>query len=328
MNTAARFVCIVLALTLAACTGGGDMADMAETEGRIDFGRNTSFDGEVLRIEFERVDGTVEEFSTVRDRWYSWSWVPFLSNHSGRRWTLLKTDPEGSSLAYALVSWNNDDATDYLAAGFWMRFDGFHPPRLPISQAETRLFIDGPEIDSASPPELPLTGTADYAGSAGGVYLYRYGSDWTGNEEPVSAEEFMVTMTVRANFDDMTVAGCIGCIGDIRIEREHLYLALGRRTEQPLAMPTDYEIRFAPTPISPKGNFEGAQVAVTHPTRSVTQSEGDWGGSLSNRPAADGSPRLVAGFAGAEFEEADGSRGAFSSIFTGLHPSLLPAPRQ
>ena len=246
----------------------------------------------------------------------------------GRRWTLLKTDPEGTSLAYALVSWNNDDATDYLAAGFWMRFDWFHPPRLPIAQAETRLFIDGPELDPASPPELPLTGTADYAGSAGGVYVYRYGSDWTGNEEPVSAEEFMATMTVRANFDDMTVAGCIGCIGDIRIEREHLYLALGRRTEQPLAMPADLRDPFRPDPDRAQGQFRGHTGDGDSSDPRGHAVGGDWGGSLSNRPAPDGSPRLVAGFASAEFEEADGSRGAFSSIFTALHPSLLPAPRQ
>ena len=326
MNAAARLACIILAPALAACTGSNP--DERVAAGRIDFERNTSFDGEVLRIELDREDGGTETFSTLRDRWYSWPWVPFLSNHSGRRWTLLKTDPEGSSLAYALVSWNNDDNTDYLAAGFWMRFDGFHPPRLPVAQARTVLFVDGPEIDPTSPPELPVSGTADYAGSAGGVYLYRYGSSWTGNGEPVAAEEFAATMSIRADFGDMTVAGCIGCIGDILLEREHLYLALGRRTNEPLATPTDYEIHFAATPIMPAGNFEGTRVTVGHPVRTVTQSEGDWGGSLSNRPATDGSPRLVAGLTSAQFDEADGSQGQFSSIFTALHSSLLPAPQQ
>ena len=326
MNATVRLACIILAGALTACTGSDP--DERAAAGRIDFERVTSFDGEVLRIDIDREDGGTETFSTLRDRWYSWPWVPFLSNHSGRRWTLLKIDPEGSSLAYALVSWNNDDNTDYLAAGFWLRFDGFHPPRLPISQARTVLFVDGPEIDPASPPQLPVSGTADYAGNAGGVYLYSYGSSWTGNEEPVAAEEFTATMNIQANFDDMTVAGCIGCIGDILIEREHLFLALGRRPGDPLATPTDYEILFAPTPIMPEGNFEGTQVTVTHPERTVTQSEGNWGGSLSNRPATDGSPRLVAGLAGAAFDEADGSQGQLSSIFTALHPSLLPAPQQ
>ena len=229
MTIAARLASIVLAFALAACAAGGP----DETAGR-----NTSFDGEVLRIELPRKDGGREKFSTLRDRWFSWSWAPFLPNNSGRRWTLLKTDTDGTSVAYAVVSWDNDDPTDYLAAGYWLRFDGIHSRRLPVSEATTTLFIDGPELDPAFPPSLPPAGTARYAGSAGGTFAYRYGSDWIGNSEPVSAEEFTATMTAEANFDDMTIAGCIGCLGDIEIDREHLYVALGWRREQPLARPT------------------------------------------------------------------------------------------
>ena len=131
-------------------------------------------------------------------------------------------------------------------------------------------------------------------------------------------------MTVEANFDDMTVAGCIGCVGDLWIERMHLYGLLGWRAREPLAMPTDYEIHFAPTELAPGGIFEGQDVTVTHPTRTVTQSGGDWGGSFSNRPAPDGNPRFVGGIASAGFTEADGSQGTFNSIFVTIHPSLLP----
>ena len=323
MRTAASLASIVLALATTACTGTDDPSG---TAGRIDFGRNTSFDGEVLRVEFNREDGGTERFSTIRDRWYSWSWVPFMPNHSGRRWTMVKTDREGTSLVYALVSWDNDDPADYLAAGYWLRFDGLHPPRLPLFRADTRVFIDGPEIDPAFPPVLPVSGTASFVGNAGGVYAYRYGRGWSGYDEPVAAEEFTGTMSIQANFDDRTISGCVGCIGDIRIEREHLYTVLGRRVEEPLAPPTDYELHYAPTPIRPDGTFENTAVMVTHPARRVTQSGGHWGGSLSNRPALDGSPRLVAGFANAEFTEVDGSQGEFSSIFSAMHPSLLPPP--
>ena len=317
MNNTASFFCIALALALAACSSG--------SMEKVESGHSTSFDGEVLRIEFEREDGGKERFSALRDRWYAWSWVPFLPNHSGRRWVMGKTSREGTSIAYALVSWDNDEPTDYLAAGYWMRFDGFRRDYdLPIAAADLVMFIDGSEIDPALPPELPVSGTASYTGQAGGIYTYSYGGGWTGYDGPDAGEEFYGPMTVEANFDDMTIAGCIGCAGDLWIERMHLYSVFGRRVDEPPAMPTDYEIRFAPTKIEPEGNFLGEDVTVVHPMRTVTQSSGEWGGSLSNRLAPDGSPRLVAGVASAEFREADGSEGAFNSIFIAIHPSLLP----
>ena len=174
MKTAAKLLCVALTSALAACSS----YDPPE----IETGHRTSFDGEVLRIEIQREDGGSERFSTLRDRWFGWSWEPFLPNHSGRRWALLKSDRDGTSIAYTLVSWDNDDDTDYLAAGYWLRFEGFRPDdEIPLAAGDIVLFIDGTEIDSADPPELPLSGTANYVGEAGGIYGYRYGSDWTGN---------------------------------------------------------------------------------------------------------------------------------------------------
>ena len=311
MNTTARPVCLFLALALAACSSSVDPAS-----------RPTTFDGEVLRVSFERDDGGKETFSTLRDEWYSWPWFPIMPNQSGRRWTMLKTDREGVSVAYALVSWDNDDPTDYMSAGFWMRFDDVQRTRrLPASEAEIVPFIDGPEIDLRFPPALPVSGTARYVGSAGGVYQYRP----TGGAEPV-AEEFAATMTIAADFDRDTLAGCIGCVGDIELQREHLYTILGwRRGDGELDNPpTDYQIHYGPTEITAKGSFKNTTATVTHPERAVTQSEGSWHGSFSNRPAADGAPRLAAGQANAAFTEADGGEGSFDSIFIALHPTLLP----
>ena len=314
METTARLVCLVLALALGACSSGGD--ERASS-------RPTSFDGEVLRVAIPRADGRTENFSSLRDEWYSWSWFPFMPNHSGRRWTMGKTDRDGVSLAYALVSWDNDDPTDYLSAGFWMRFDGARTTRR-LNPADARItpFIDGPELDPASPPDLPVAGTAHYVGSAGGVYRYHAPGD-----EPL-AEEFTATMTLTADFVAGSIAGCIGCVGDITIEREHLYTILGWRRSPTAAEypPTDYEIRFAPATADGTGGFQGATAAVVHPSREIEGSGGDWSGQFSNRPAGDGTPRLVAGQARAEFAEAGGGEGSFDSIFTALHPTLLPAP--
>ena len=325
-KTAATLTCIGLVVVLGACTH--------ETTERVieepfDFAGITSFDGEVLRIALDREDGSKERFSTVRDRWFGWTWVPFLPNHSGRRWALRKADQEGVSVAYTLVSWDDDTHTDYLAAGFWLRYDGLaRDYDLPISAANVVTFIDGTEIDPARPPELPVSGTASYIGEARGLYTYTYGSDWTGQETPEAGEEFQGRMNAEVNFDDMTVAGCIGCIGDLQIERRHLFGILGWRVNEPLALPTDYDIHFAPTAIAPEGNFLGEGVTVTHPERAVTQSGGEWGGSLSNLPAPDGTPRMVAGTTSATFTEGDGSTGSFNAIFINIHPSLVPDVRR
>ena len=131
---------------------------------------------------------------------------------------------------------------------------------------------------------------------------------------------------MTADFSSGMLSGCVGCIGDLELEREHLYLALGFRSEPPVALPTDYELHFAPTAIGSDGGFASSSVTVVHPGRTVTQSSGSWSGNLSNIADAAGNPRLVAGMADAQFNEADGSHGAFRALFTGLGASLLPPP--
>ena len=319
MNLARSLASIVVALILTACAGGG--SGSGDPAGAA---RTTRFDGETLRIAVLREDGGTERFSSARDEWFTWSWRPFLPNHAGRRWALRKARTEGTSVAYALVSWDNDEPTDYLAAGYWLWFPGADDRRLRLEAAETAPFIDGPELDPASPPRMPLSGTATYAGEAGGVYSYRYGSGWAGIDEPEFAEEFAGTISLTADFADGTVSGCIGCIGDLEIRRAHLYTLFGYRVEQPLAQPTDYEVHFGRTRVGANGAFENPDATVRHPGRAVAQSSGSWSGTFSNRSDANGHPRLVAGTARAEFVEADGSEGSFNALFTALGDSLRP----
>ena len=85
MKLVATLAHITLAITVAACAGSKFEAGPPETAGRVIFERNTSFDGDVLKIELNREDGGKEKFSTARDEWFSWYWVPFLPNHVGRR---------------------------------------------------------------------------------------------------------------------------------------------------------------------------------------------------------------------------------------------------
>ena len=160
MTIARSLACVALALTMAGCASDAVPRKTLPAEEKVRFERVTRFDGEVLHVAFAREDGTRDAFNSVRDEWYSWSWVPARPGYAGRRWTLLKTTAEQSSMVYALVSWNDDDPTDYLAAGWWLRFPGQYSFRrgLSLLDAEGDAFIDGPELDISSPPRLPDAG--------------------------------------------------------------------------------------------------------------------------------------------------------------------------
>ncbi len=89
---------IVLALTTAACTGGGGRLDDAQmTEDRIDFKRVTAFDGRVLDVEVTARDGSAIKLNTARDSAYSVPSVPLMPNHSGRSWTLYNAASNGTT---------------------------------------------------------------------------------------------------------------------------------------------------------------------------------------------------------------------------------------
>ena len=254
MNTTARPVCLFLALALAACSGGADTAS-----------RPTTFDGEVLRVSFERDDGGKETFSTLRDEWYSWPWFPIMPDQSGRRWTMLKTDREGVSVAYALVSWDNDDPTDYMSAGFWMRFDNVQRTRrLPASEAEIVPFIDGPEIDLRFPPALPVSGTARYVGSAGGVYQYHP----TGGAEPISiatpspaASAASATSSFSANICPRSSAG--GEATESSTTRRPTTRSITGRPKSLPKAASGTRPSPSPTPSAPLRNRRGRGTAVS-----------------------------------------------------------------
>ena len=336
MIIAVRVASVALVLLTAACAGGGslpaDPPPPAALEGRLSFERESDFDGEELRLEFAREDGGTESFSTVRDVEWSGFWPrTFIPNHAGRSWTLVKTTTEGTSFVYAVVSWDNDDPSDYLAIGYWLHFPGERPDgrfwRSAFENAKNHPFFDGPEFDPSDPPQLPVSGEAFYAGRVQGLYTQRSAYDETGSDDLLGVAEFLGTITLTANFGDGTLEGCMGCIGDIETERYSFHVAVreGWRVDLPPEAPTDYELHFGKTEIRPNGTFEDMNVEVRHPAREVAGSDGYWGGIFSNIPDADGNPRLVFGQTNVTFEIPDGSQGEFDAQLTGLGPSLLPS---
>ena len=329
MKFAAFFFSVILAMATTACMdsnrrmpaiGDTQAMDDAREEGQIRFERNTAYDGQVLSILGE--DGGRPTLTTARNAVDAGEpYRPIMPGHSGWSWTLLNTAQNSTTYAYAAISWSNDDPTDYLAAGYWIHYPGYPPDYTMIEAAG---FIDGPEIDPVSPPQLPIEGQANYRGLAGGSYRYLYGASW-GNYliGSYGIEEYAATVTLTADFSANTISGCIGCQGDIVIQRTHLHDLLGDHVRRLRAPPTDYELHLGAVSFNPDGTFELPEVTVMHPERTITQSEGFWGGGFSSIPDAAGNPRLVAGFSNARFEEADGSRGSFWGMFNGLSTTWL-----
>ncbi len=315
---------VALVLGMSGCVGSRSPAD---DEGRIDFERNSEFAGPKLRVFVTLEDGRKVSVNTTDDAVDSRSALTPLPGHQARDWTFIKDAEEGTSVAYALVSWDGGNPVDYLMAGWWAEFPDQHFPELSFRDSIQYAIVDGPEIDPSTPPELPLEGQATYIGQAGGLYAYIPGTDWGDDAGAYVIDEYEGVITLTADFADATLRGCIGCAGDLVTRRAHFGIFLGDEVRDVRAIAAHYELHLGVTPFNPDGTFEHVDVTVKHPERTVTQSEGHWGGSLSNIPDQDGNPRLVAGFSGAGFEESDGSAGRFFGTFVALSEPLRASGR-
>ena len=313
----AILLAIVLVLTVGACARRDDPPPPAD-EGTIDFERNSEFSGPHLRVFLTLEDGTEVSVNTTDDAVDTRSAATPIPGHQARTWTFVKDADIGTSVAYGLVSWNPQDPADYLMAGWWAQFPGQHLPRLSFRDSIQYSIVDGPEIDLATPRELPLEGQATYVGQAGGLYTYVAGTDWGEDEGAYAIDEYEGVITMTADFAAGSLSGCIGCEGDLVTRRAHFGIFLGDDLRDVRAVAADYELHFGASPVNPDGTFEHTDVTVKHPDRDVTRSEGDWGGTLSNIPDENGNPRLVAGFSSAGFEEGDGSAGQFIGTFVAL----------
>ena len=303
----------VLALTASACARND--APTPDDEGPISFERNSEFSGPSLRVFLELEDGTRASVNTTDDAVDTQPSATIIPGHQARGWTFVKDVEEGATVAYALVSWDPADPADYLMAGWWAQFPGQHLPDLDFSGSEQYAIVDGPEIDPANPPELPLEGQATYIGSSGGLYAYTAGADWGDDEGARVIDEYEGTITLTADFANGTVSGCVGCVGDLVTRRAHFGIFLGDEVRDARSVAAGYELHLGETPFEPDGTFAHSDVTVKHPERAITASEGYWGGTFSRIPDQAGDPRLVAGFSGAEFTESDGSAGAFTGAF-------------
>ena len=289
------------------------------------FRTRTTFVDNVLSVDVRYHDGRTRTLDTDRHRDGSWGLYlprPLQPGHISRESLLSENHYDGRILLYAVVDWNDADPSDYLAAGWWL----VYPPGAPIRAVDfaTRgVFIDGPELDPARPPDLPLTGTATYVGGSGGVYTYNYGRDWGELAGSSDHTEFAGVISLTADFESKRITGCLGCLDQIETAPgRHLYPILTWRTPDPAASPADYDLRFSAS-FDAKGAFEDTEITVMHPERTITTSAGTWRGQFSNVPDIDGNPRRVVGSTDVHFAEDDGSRGRFTGIFDALTPATL-----
>ena len=229
-------------LTLSGCVGVGEVADEKEaaplppveiptlTPEPQPFRTQTSFAGGVLSIDVPTPGGQTRTLDTVRDVDLTWGFFlprPVQPNHSSREWILVDNHYDGRVLLYALASWNADDPADYLAAGWWL----VYPPDVPFEAYESAtrgVFVDGPELDPAHPPDLPLAGTATYVGGMGGLYMYNYGRAWDELAGSTEVTEFAGQVSLTADFDQDRLTGCLGCLEPI--ETAHRSPSLSGRT--------------------------------------------------------------------------------------------------
>ena len=308
---------ILAAFALAACHSNRDDIEMAEDEG-IHHERNSEFAAQYLRVFLNLEDGRPVSVNTLDDAVDTRPAVTPIPGHRARNWTFVKETDDGTSVAHALVSWDPDEPADYLMAGWWAEFPGQHVPNLSFEESAQYAIVDGPEIDPAQPPRLPIEGRASYVGQAGGLYAYVPGTDWGKDEGAYVIDEYEGKLTITADFARSTLGGCIGCEGDLVTRRAHFGIFLGDDVLDVRSIAADYEVHLGTASFDEAGHFENSDVTVKHPQRTITESEGFWGGALSSRPDQDGNPRLVAGFSAADFEENDGSTGSFFGTFVGL----------
>ena len=305
---------IALALTASACVRS---EVVVPPEPVIQLQKNTEFDGANLRFFLMLEDGAELTVNTADHVVEELAGATPVPGHRARAWTFQKVTDD-TSIAHALLSWNPDNPEDYLVFGWWALFPDQKPPNLSFEDSIQYGIIDGPELDHGVVPRLPVDGTASYAGQAGGLYSYVLGSDWGEDEGGFVIDEYQGSVTLTADFADGTLRGCIGCVGDLVTQRAHFGVFLGEELVDEQGLATDYELHLATAFIREDGMFERDRVTLRHPKRTVTQSEGLWGGALSSRQDADGNPRLVAGFNVVSFKESDGSEGQIGGSSLGL----------
>ncbi len=278
---------------------------------------SASFDGRHVSVNVRRTDGSSIAFNSESHGFADKSYDPVLSGYSFRSDRMLTSSDTSVTLSVVYTNWNNADPNDHLAGGYWMHAAGRINPADPagrinpleVTGVEIGAFVDGPEI--SGDPTLPGSGSATYTGVAGGFYGYKSASGGS------DIGEFEGDASLTANFSgsSTTISGCIGCNGGLSV----VGVSVSGSGQADFYSEDNIPMRLRMQPASVTGGgFTGTvTMDLDNPNVNVTSSSGSWGGRFSTK-TQDGDPRLVAGTAGGEWKEADGSRGTTVGTWFGI----------
>ena len=260
---------------------------------------STEFDGETFVLKVDRQSGTDLHLSTAEDRTFLnlETTSPLAGHDTSQDGYIIDYTQSETTLAYGVVSWDSADPSDYLAGGYWLHATGDILGTFTIDEAGA--FMDGPELSMFGRPTMPIQGTASYSGEAEGLYGVEYGTDAPGYEGTSAIGIFYADMALTADFNARTIGGCMGCNGGVFLDGD----------------PSNYRVRLGATSFASNGTFRGSSVSLENPDVDIVSTSGAWGGMFSNRPNADGDPRLVAGTLGGEARTSGGSEAVFVGAY-------------
>lgn len=223
-------------------------------------------------------------------------------NFSGNGWILSKREGANTTVAVAYTVWEDTDATNYLAGGYWAKVTSDEVTELgtfgDFGSGSDFGYWDG----RASSWARPVTGTASYYGEAEGAYVAPDGDGgiwWS-------------RLVLDAEFATNSISGCIGCLRAAQQESGvYTYTTLAdlkadRWTRE------DLYIALRSGSISNNGSFEGTLKVLELSSNTELPSSGRWGGLFSENDSTSTHPSLVAGTLGGTAEGI-----GFIGVFTG-----------
>jgi hypothetical protein len=263
-----------------------------------------------LVVEIARADGSTVHLDSATHVFpdLPFSTLEFQDSTSFTSGILFRYSDTEFTMAGVSVDWDANDATDYLASGYWLNVGGDFLNDT-IDSAEIGAFVDGPEIRGT--PTLPVTGTATYTGLTDGLYAAEYGTDYADVPEgSVEFGGFVGDIELTADFGAGNISGVV----------DEIYLSYVTVTPDGQEFAgdgdSDYRFELGTAPFGSDGTFTGRDVALRHPADSF-DTVGSWGGRFSTVDDSDGNPRRVAGTFGGNATTAGGTTATFVGGFSG-----------